>query len=207
MLNIIQYGSGNVRAFANIFERLNIECQIVDKPENLKGASKIILPGVGAYDQTMSLLQNSGFVDVLNKLVLEDKVPILGVCVGMQVMANASEEGTVPGLGWIDGEVVMLDSSKLTYKPHLPHLGWNSVNPIKPTPLTSNIDYQTGFYFLHSYRIRCARDEDVIMNTTYGEEFPVAVNRENIWGFQFHPEKSHENGVQLLKNFAEHQPC
>jgi len=207
MLSVIQYGSGNVRAFANIFQRLNIECRVVESPDALEGSTKIILPGVGAFDQTMNLLRDSGFVDVLNQLVLVDKIPILGVCVGLQIMANSSEEGTVPGLGWIDGEVVMLDESKLKQKPHLPHLGWNSVQPVMQTPLTENIDFEQGFYFLHSYRVRCTNVEDVIMNTFYGDQFPVAVNRENIWGFQFHPEKSHDNGVQLLKNFAEYLPC
>ncbi len=207
MLKIVRYGSGNVQAFKNIYNRLNIAAEIVDQPNQLAGATKIVLPGVGAFDQTMDMLESTGFLSALNQSVLEDCVPVLGVCVGMQVLGKSSEEGERPGLGWIDGVVVKVDETNLKSKPRLPHMGWNSIDPLRPSPLLAGIDNKCGFYFLHSYKMECTHQEDVLANTHYGDGFPAAVNRGNIWGFQFHPEKSHGNGVQLLKNFAEHSPC
>lgn len=207
MLKIIEYGSGNVRAFKNVYRTLNVPSEVVTKPSQLEGATKIVLPGVGAFDQTMELLQQSGFVDCLNQKVQIEKIPILGVCVGLQVMAKSSEEGKLPGLGWFDGRVVKLDESMLLAKPRLPHMGWNSVEEVKKGRLTEGIDFDEGFYFLHSYRMMCRDPSDVLLSVTYGETIPAALQRENIWGFQFHPEKSHSNGAKVLQNFAEYRKC
>ena len=207
MLTLIKYGSGNVRAFMNIFRQLNCEFVVAERPEQLEGASKIILPGVGAFDQTMQLLKDSGFVEPLNRLVLEHGLPVLGVCVGMQIMAESSEEGDLPGLGWFKGRVRKINESLIQTKPFLPHLGWNSVTQTRESTLLEGLDFDSGFYFLHSYRLECQDLADVLLVAEYGEAFPAAVQRDNIWGFQFHPEKSHRNGIQLLKNFGELKPC
>jgi imidazole glycerol-phosphate synthase subunit HisH len=202
MITIINYGSGNIRAIANIYERLNIPFKIADSPDTVAEAEKIILPGVGAFDETISMLDASGFRSVLDHEVLIKRIPVLGICVGMQILAKKSEEGSLPGLGWIDGEVRKIDKTLLKFKPKIPHLGWNSVNVTKINRLFQEVDEERGFYFLHSYYFECADQKDIMSTTTYGKSFASSVNHQNIYGVQFHPEKSHHNGVNLLKNFA-----
>lgn len=202
MITIIDYGSGNIRAIANIYEKLNIPYLIAKNPDDVIGAKKIFLPGVGAFDETISKLDEIGFRSVLDKEVLDNKVPILGICVGMQILAETSEEGTLKGLGYIKGHVKKFDIKRLSAKPKLPHLGWNSIEIKRKTPLFENIDPQQGFYFLHTYYFECSNDNDVLSTTNYGYSFSSSVNHNNIFGFQFHPEKSHSNGVNLLHNFA-----
>lgn len=203
MITIINYGSGNIRAIANIYEQLRIPFIIADVPEQVKGAEKIILPGVGAFDETISMLDSTGFREVLNIEVLENKIPVLGICVGMQILAWRSDEGQLPGLGWIAGEVRKIDKSELQYKPKLPHLGWNSVSLQKDCALFKGINQEDGFYFLHSYYFECNDKQNEMATTFYGHTFASAVNCGNVFGVQFHPEKSHNNGIQLLKNFAD----
>ena len=203
MITIVNFGSGNVRAIANIYERLNISFKIADDPDTIKGAEKIILPGVGAFDQTMMSLDASGFRPVLEEQVLGRRIPVLGICVGMQILAKKSEEGELNGLGWINGEVKKIDKTLLNNSPRLPHLGWNSIQVKKSNPLFENVEEERGFYFLHSYYFECSEDNDVLSTTLYGKDFASAVNHENVYGVQFHPEKSHQNGVNILKNFAE----
>ena len=202
MITIIDYGLGNIRAFVNVYERLNIKTKVAHSAEDIKGATKIILPGVGAFDYAMSQLNASGMRDELEKHVLENKIPIVGICVGMQMLAKSSDEGILPGLGWINGEVKLFDASKITYKTQLPHMGWNSINPLNENPLLLGFNNESRFYFLHSYYFICNRTEEVIATTTYGIHYASALNKENIFGIQFHPEKSHSNGIQLLHNFA-----
>ena len=202
MITIIDYGSGNIRAIANIYEKLNISFLIAKNPDDVIGAKKIFLPGVGAFDETISKLDEIGFRSVLDKEVLENKVPILGICVGMQILAETSEEGSLKGLGYIKGHVKKLDASKLDAKPKLPHLGWNSIEIKRKSPLFDNIDPQKGFYFLHTYYFECSNNNDILSTTHYGNSFSSAINDNNIFGFQFHPEKSHSNGINLLLNFA-----
>jgi len=202
MITIIDYGSGNIRAIANIYEKLNIPYLIAKRPDDVIGAKKIFLPGVGAFDETISKLDEIGFRSVLDKEVLENKVPILGICVGMQILAETSEEGALKGLGYIKGHVKKFDVTKLEAKPKLPHLGWNSIEIKRKTPLLENIDPYKGFYFLHTYFFECSDDNDALTTTNYGYSFSSAINHNNIFGFQFHPEKSHSNGVNLLHNFA-----
>jgi imidazole glycerol-phosphate synthase subunit HisH len=203
MIKVLNYGSGNVKAITNIYKRLNVPCETASTAEELASASKVIVPGVGAFDQTMQLLECSGMLSTLNRLVLEQKVPTLGVCVGMQVMAAASEEGECEGLGWIPGQVRRIEVRQLMHKPKLPHMGWNSIIVQHQLPILEGIDSQKGFYFLHSYFFDCADKQHVLTTSSYGTEFPSAVVSENIYGFQFHPEKSHQNGVTIFKNFAE----
>lgn len=202
MITIIDYGLGNIRAFVNAYERLNINTKIARTSEDLEDVTKIILPGVGSFDYAMTQLNNSGMRDELEKQVLLNKIPIMGICVGMQILAKSSDEGNLPGLGWIDGEVKLFDSSLIPYKTRLPHMGWNSIEPIKENVLLEGFNNESRFYFLHSYYFKCNNSEDILSTTDYGIKYSSAVNVNNIYGIQFHPEKSHSNGVRLLHNFA-----
>jgi len=202
MIAIVDYGSGNIQAVKNIYDKLNIVSFFARTAEDLERADKIILPGVGAFDQAMGQLNESGMKAKLDELVLIKKVPILGVCVGMQIMANSSEEGRLAGLGWFDAMVKIFDVSKLNIKPKLPHMGWNSVTVNKDHSILKGVDLETGFYFLHSYFVKCENVDEVLFTSFYGAEFHCAINKNNIFGFQFHPEKSHHNGINLFKNFA-----
>jgi len=202
MIGIIDYGVGNIKAFANIYNKLNIPYKIVNKIEDFNEVSKLILPGVGSFDHAMESLQNSGMREKLDELVLEKKLPIIGICVGMQMLAKSSEEGSLKGLNWINGVVKKFDKSKINNGP-LPHMGWNTLNIKKENQIFNNLEKDPRFYFLHSYYFECNNTEDLIATATYGEEFKCMINHENIYGIQCHPEKSHHNGIQLLKNFGE----
>ena len=202
MIAIVDYGSGNIQAVKNIYDRLNIKSYFANDPDQLTDATKIVLPGVGSFDQAMAQLEASGMKDKLNDLVLNKNIPILGVCVGMQLMADSSEEGTGPGLGWFDAKVRLIDSAKIIHKPKLPHMGWNSVTISNNHLILDGIDLDKGFYFLHSYYFDASNSEDVLLNATYGDVFNCAIRKGNIFGFQFHPEKSHSNGIKIFENFA-----
>lgn len=202
MITIVDYGSGNIRAIGNIYERLNIEYKIVQNPNDLKNAKKILLPGVGAFDETIEELNNSGLREVLDDEVLNKNAKIMGICVGMQILAESSEEGTLSGLGYIKGKVKKFDKNLFLNKPKLPHMGWNSISIKRPNNIFTDIQEELGFYFLHSYYFECFNYNDVLCTTEYGLSFASAVNRDNIYGMQFHPEKSHQNGIALLRNFA-----
>ena len=201
MIAIIDYGLGNVRAFANVYKKLNMPAIIVKQTEDLKNVSKVILPGVGAFDHAMQMLEQSGMRQHLDEIVLHRHVPVLGICVGMQMLACSSEEGSLPGLGWIDGEVKKFKSSLRTPM-CVPHMGWNNIRPLKINGLLQGLDLDARFYFLHSYFFQSHRSEDIIAVTDYDGEFACAVNSGNVFGVQFHPEKSHQWGIRLLENFA-----
>ena len=207
MIGIIDYGSGNVQAIATIYKNININYQVISKPEDLDKADKLILPGVGAFDATMQKLIDSGLKDKLNELVLDKKIPILGICVGLQVMGYKSDEGKLPGLGWIAGKVSRFDETKIKFKPKLPHMGWNTINDVQNHKLFEGIDHDFGFYFVHSFYFECEKEQNILTTSNYGGEFTSSIYDNHIFGTQFHPEKSHGNGVQLLKNFAELELC
>lgn len=202
MIALVDYGLGNIQAFANIYRRLGIEAWAARTAEDLRRASRIILPGVGAFDWAMNRLQESGLREALDEQVLEAKKPVLGICVGMQMMARSSEEGVLPGLGWIGATVVKFDTAAFKSETHLPHMGWNDTLPNSTDTLFAGLD-APRYYFLHSYFMQPDRAENILATTHYGAPFAAAARSGNVYGTQFHPEKSHQWGVQLLRNFAE----
>ena len=201
MIKIIDYGLGNILAFQNVFKRLGVQIGIARTAADLAGATKLVLPGVGAFDQAMRLLDGSGMREGLDDCVIARRVPVLGVCVGMQILADSSEEGEAAGLGWIRGRVKgfgSLGRDDLL----IPHMGWNDVTPATQNGLLGQLGPGARFYFLHSFYFECAESRHVAAVTHYGLDFASAVHRENIYGVQFHPEKSHQFGAGLLKSFA-----
>lgn len=203
MIKIIDYGLGNISAFINVYKRLNIPVSVAQCAQDLDGATKLILPGVGAFDHAMQRLNDSGMRQMMTQLVLEQDVPVLGICVGMQILASSSDEGILPGLGLIHGTVKKMDELSSSPKFALPHMGWNDVNPVNDNLLFSGLEQDARFYFLHSYYFECERNEHILAEVEYGKQFTCAVNQQNIYGVQFHPEKSHHYGARLLNNFAE----
>jgi len=203
MIGIINFGSGNIQAVANIYKRVGVNHKIINTKNDFDGVEKLILPGVGAFDATMNVLNNSGLRDALDFHVLVRQKPVLGICVGMQIMSNGSEEGVVEGLGWIKGRVKKFDISKLNQKPFLPHMGWNTVKPVSNSVLFNNMDSVLGFYFVHSFYFETEKQESILAKSYYGDDFTSAINDSHIFGVQFHPEKSHSNGITLLTNFAD----
>ena len=199
MITIINYGLGNIRSFVNLYERLNIKTKVANSTDDIKSATKIILPGVGAFDYAMSKLNKSGMREELEKRVLIDKVPVLGICVGMQILGDRSEEGTMKGLGWIKGTNKKF---KINEKSILPHMGWNNMDNIKKNKIFDNINESSRFYFLHSYYFECENQENELARTFFEINYTSAINEDNIYGIQFHPEKSHSSGIQLLHNFS-----
>jgi len=201
-MTIVDYGLGNVFAFANIYKGLNIDATIARTPAELERASKIILPGVGAFDHAMERLEQSTMRPVLDDLVLQKRVPVLGVCVGMQMLGRSSEEGKLRGLGWLEGEVRGFKSQSGFDLP-VPHIGWNDIDAAPGgSGLFTQLEHGSQFYFLHSFYFDCDDSADIAAASTYGIRFSCAVRRDNVYGVQFHPEKSHQQGTQLLRNFA-----
>lgn len=203
MIGIINYGVGNVKAFMNVYNKLNIHACLVSSESDLKSVDKIILPGVGHFDYAMKRYKESGLSEYVDHLVMDRSLPVLGICVGMQMMAKSSEEGIMEGLGWVDAEVKQFKESDIPNKPHIPHMGWNTLNLKGTHGLLKNFSNSPEFYFLHSYYFVCARNENVIATCDYGINFAAIVNTKNVYGIQCHPEKSHFNGINVLKNFAE----
>ena len=202
MITIVNYGVGNIFAFINVFKRLNIQTKIASNKEDLIGAEKLILPGVGSFDYAMTQLNKSGMRDSLDYLVLEKRISVIGICVGMQMMGKRSDEGEMQGLAWIDAEVKKFDEKLIHHRTKLPHMGWNDIRSIHSNPLFKGLETESIFYFLHSYYFHCNNKDDIIACSNYGIEFTSAVNSKNIYGIQFHPEKSHNYGEKLLFNFS-----
>ena len=206
MIAIVKYGLGNIQAFVNIYKRLGIPAVVAGTPDELAQGDKIILPGVGAFDWAMALLNESGLRSSLDNLVVKEKRPVLGVCVGMQIMAHSSEEGHSKGLGWIDADVRKFQQRDFVNRAPLPHMGWNDVITRDSGSIFCGMNGYARFYFLHSYYFvpRVENGTGVVGETDYnGCKFASAVRSGNIFGVQFHPEKSHQWGIQLLKNFSE----
>ncbi len=202
MIGIVDYGLGNAQAIANIYKRLGVEHRLARTHDDLLAASHLILPGVGSFDWAMARLDASGMRATLERLVCDDQRPVLGICVGMQMMADGSDEGRAAGLSWIPARVKLFDDARFSGPTHLPHMGWNDVVPESPDALFSGLESDSRFYFLHSYYFDAQDRGNVLATADYGGRFACAVRRGNVWGVQFHPEKSHQWGIQMLKNFA-----
>jgi glutamine amidotransferase len=202
VITIVDYGLGNVQAIANIYKRLNMPVTMARDAAGLQDARKVVLPGVGAFDWAMTRLNNSGMREALDEVVRAERCDVIGICVGMQILAERSEEGQLPGLGWIRGNVKLFDDQRFSERTHLPHMGWNDVVPRPDEPLFRGMK-DARFYFLHSYHFVPANEEDVLATSDYGGPFVCAVRHRNVFGAQFHPEKSHQWGIRLLRNFAE----
>lgn len=202
MISIVDYGLGNLGSISNMLRKVGADCEITAEPARLRQASKLILPGVGAFDAGMARLNESGLVPVLNELVLDKKIPVLGICLGMQLMTEGSEEGVLPGLGWIEAR-----TTRFTPPPgsnlKVPHMGWNVVKPSKGSPLLRDAEEEERFYFVHTYFVQCQNQDNVLLHAEYGHRFDAAFEAGNVMGVQFHPEKSHKFGMRLLRNFAE----
>ena len=201
MIAIIDYGCGNIRAFENVFKKLNVSVKVARQEKELVDVTGLIIPGVGAFDFVMQSFNQSGMRDCVERKILDDKMPVLGVCAGMQIMAHASEEGSEAGLGWIGGTVKHFDTSQIPYSTKVPHMGWNTISPA-PSKIFAGIETGSRYYFVHSYYFSPELPESVIATSNYGSDFACAVANENIYGVQFHPEKSHSAGIELLKNFS-----
>jgi len=201
MISIINYGLGNLKAIQNVYSRLGIKSNFVSTIEELSRATKLILPGVGSFDYAIDKLNKSGMLDCLNNLVIEKEIPILGICVGFQMMTKSSEEGKLEGLGWLNARVKKFDITN-NESMLLPHMGWNDVEVSQNSPLFINLEHFSKFYFLHSYYIKSNIEQQIIAYSNYGGKFACALNKNNIFGVQFHPEKSHHFGIKLLENFA-----
>lgn len=201
MITIIDYGMGNLGSVRNMFKRIGAACEITSDLELIRKAKKILLPGVGAFDAAMERINSTGMLSILNEKALKEKVPVLGICLGMQLLTNGSEEGKLPGLGWIDAFTYSF-KKRIAPELKIPHMGWNVVNVSNQCALTTGFSGETRFYFVHSYFVKVSDEKNSMMKTHYGLEFDSALWHGNIFGAQFHPEKSHKFGMQLFKNFA-----
>ena len=199
MIAIVDYGMGNLGSIQNMLKKIGAQVTITRDPATVGAADKIILPGVGAFDTAMENLNRLGLTPLLNDLALEKHRPILGICLGMQLMTKRSDEGTLPGLGWLDAETVRFANGSL----RVPHMGWNTVDIRREDPLFKDMYEESRFYFVHSYFVKCADDSDILTSTRYSIDFCSSFAKGNIRGVQYHPEKSHKFGMLLLKNFAE----
>lgn len=203
MLTIIDYGSGNLNSIKNILKRLNINSVISDNCEGVMNADKLILPGVGSFDAGMMQLHKSGLVNAMTEKVINQHIPILGICLGAQLLTKYSEEGKEAGLGWINGRTVSFDKTKLTDKHKMPHMAWSSVTDYKSSKLFENMWVDPRFYFVHSYHLEIDNKDEILVNANYnGYEFIAGVEKNNILGVQFHPEKSHKYGMKIFENFV-----
>lgn len=203
MIVVVDYGRANIGSVLNMLKRVGAEARVARTCEDLADAHKLILPGVGAFDPAVERLRDSGMGDVLTDLVLNRKAPVLGLCLGMQLLTRGSEEGSLPGLGWIPAETRRFCFEGDATHLKIPHMGWNGVRAAAGADLFHGLEHDVRFYFVHSYHVVCDRPMDVAAWTRFGYEFASSVQHGNIYGTQFHPEKSHRFGMQLLKNFAE----
>ena len=201
MIGIVDYGLGNLASVANMLRRVGATSALVSRPEEIARADKLILPGVGAFDHGMASLEAAGLLDVLNQRVLEARVPVLGLCLGMQLFTRGSEEGKRPGLGWLPAETRRLQPADPRLK--VPHMGWADVHPVRSHALLEPPEPELRFYFVHSYHVVCDTRDAVVAEAEHGQSFCAIACAGNVIGVQFHPEKSHRFGMKLLRNFAE----
>jgi imidazole glycerol-phosphate synthase subunit HisH len=198
---IVDYGMGNLGSISNMLKRIGISSRIASNPSELEAAQKIILPGVGHFDAAMVKLDASGLREALDRKALVERVPVLGICLGMQMLTRSSEEGCRPGLGWLPAKTVRFNLGQNS-ELKIPHMGWNTVTASGASPLVQNLDKDCRFYFVHSFHVVVDDEENSLLKTEYGYSFDSAIHSGNIYGAQFHPEKSHRYGMKLLSNFA-----
>lgn len=198
---IIDYGMGNIRSILNKIHSTGYEASVSDDISVLRAADKLILPGVGHFQIGMKNLFEKNLIEILNEKVLVNKTPILGICLGMQIFTHYSEEGNTMGLKWIDAKTIKFRLNNIRFK--VPHMGWNSIEQKKESPLLSGVPENSYFYFVHSYHIDCRNNEDILTTSNYGYDFVSSIQRQNIFGTQFHPEKSHSLGEKILNNFLD----
>lgn len=203
MIAILKYGLGNILSIGNMLLKAGHECTIAESELQVGEATKIILPGVGHFDFGMKMIRASSFFNTLERKILDDRIPVLGICLGAQMMLEGSEEGSEKGLGWIKGKCVRFDPSLMSESLTIPNMGWADVSFKKPTGLNREIHESPRYYFVHSFHMVCDHSADVLATSEYGYIFTSAFNHNNIYGVQFHPEKSHKFGMAILKNFAE----
>jgi imidazole glycerol-phosphate synthase subunit HisH len=203
MIRIVDYGVGNIQAFLTMFKRLGLEATRARCAADLEGATRLVLPGVGAFDTAMTLLNQSGMRPRLEEMVLAQQVPVIGICVGMQMLAGGSDEGVLPGLNWVPGRVKAFANTAVSQDLPMPHMGWNDLQVRPGNKLFTDFEPEPRFYFLHSYYFDAEDKADVAATAQYGLDFDCIVSKGHIHGVQCHPEKSHHFGAQLLKNFAE----
>lgn len=201
MITIVNYGMGNLGSVLNMFKRIGAHAQISSDVEDIRKASKILLPGVGAFDTAMQRIHDGGLKEVLDQKALVEKIPVLGICLGMQLLTESSEEGKLPGLAWINGKTYNF-KGKIDEHLKVPHMGWNTTQISNQTILSKGYEGEIRFYFVHSYYVLVNDQNNSMMKTMYGVEFDSAIVNDNIWGAQFHPEKSHKFGMKLFENFA-----
>ena len=204
MITIVDYGMGNLGSLQNMFKKIGEESIISSNKEDIENATKLLLPGVGSFDNAMKNLEKLNLIEVIKIKVLQDNVPIMGICLGMQLLTNSSEEGSMKGFGFIDAEAKKFKFKNLNERLPIPHMGWNKTNIHKESKLyKDNNDKNRRFYFVHSYAVTCNDENDILTTTNYGYSFVSSFEKGNIIGCQFHPEKSHKYGMKLLKNFME----
>ena len=203
MIIIVDYGVGNLGSIANMFKKIGVPATISSDPTIIETADKLILPGIGAFDAGMAKLNERGFVPVLNHLVLDKKIPVLGHCLGLQLMTRSSEEGRLNGLGWFNAETLRFKFGESQSLLKIPHMGWNTLDICQPHLLLSNLEEGSRYYFVHSFYVESKEPNTVLATTDYGGPFHSVLARGNIMGAQFHPEKSHKFGMRILKNFSE----
>lgn len=203
MITIVDYGMGNLGSIKNMFKYIGVETTIESDVDKIKNASKILLPGVGSFDTAMKKINESDLKEVLNEKALKEQVPVLGICLGMQLLTKSSEEGSISGLGWIEAQTMSF-KVRIDKNYRVPHMGWNLVNKSNDSLLTKDFDNfdEVIFYFVHSYFVKVEDEKNSILKTNYGVEFDSAIQKDNIFGAQFHPEKSHKFGMKLFENFA-----
>lgn len=203
MTIIIDYGMGNLGSIVNMLKKIGTKVLISRDIESIEKADKLILPGIGAFDTGIKNLVQEGLIEALNKKVIGEKTPILGICLGMQLLTKSSEEGHLHGLGWIDAQTIRFKFDERGNNLKIPHMGWNTVRLNKESPLFKEMFAEPRFYFVHSYHVVCNDEHDILTTTHYGYEFVSSIQKDNIMGVQFHPEKSHKFGMKLLKNFVD----
>jgi imidazole glycerol-phosphate synthase subunit HisH len=200
MIVVVDYGMGNLGSIHNMFKKIGVESKITSSLKEIKSATKILLPGVGSFDKAMHRINDSGIKKILDYKVLTEKTPIFGICLGMQLLTNSSEEGLEKGLGYINASAKKFSFTDNKMK--VPHMGWNIVKKATSSLLTQDFEEESRFYFVHSYYVEVENQENSILKTKYGSEFDSAIQHKNVYGAQFHPEKSHKFGMKLLKNFS-----